>query len=117
METEMQPPTNLGLPLRVQMEQLRKTAHHDQITKPVRHSERLREQIKTWSQTMTPEQLARRFTTEEIERLAGLVGKNCGRAAHHHIAQALRALGFQPCRDWTIAGRNRRFWKYSGEIK
>lgn len=99
------------------MEQLRKTAQHDLSTKPVRHSERLREQIKTWTESMTPEQLARRFTTEEIERLAGLVGQHCGRAAHHHIAQALRALGFQPCRDWTIAGRNRRFWKYSGEIK
>jgi hypothetical protein len=119
----MQPPTSTDsrnstyVPLRIQLEQLRNAAQYAQHTKPFRHSERLREQIKTWSESMTPEQKARRFTTEEIERLAGLLGKHSGRAAHHHIAQALRTLGFQPCRDWTVAGRNRRFWKFSGELK
>jgi hypothetical protein len=66
---------------------------------------------------MAPEQRTRRFSVDEVERLASLVGKHGGRAAHHHIAQALRAMGFQPCRDWTIAGRNKRFWKFSGEMK
>jgi hypothetical protein len=66
---------------------------------------------------MAPEQRTRRFSVDEVERLASLVGKNGGRPAHHHIAQALRAMGFQPCRDWTIAGRNKRFWKFSGEMK
>ena len=37
------------------------------------------------------------------------------RAAHHHIAQALRTLGFQPCRDWTVAGRNKRYWIWSSK--
>jgi hypothetical protein len=64
---------------------------------------------------MTPEQLSRRFKTEEIERLAGLVGKHGGHPAHHHIAQVLRAVGFVSCRDWTVAGRNRRYWKFQGE--
>jgi hypothetical protein len=113
----MQPPTYIHVPLRVHLEQLKKNAQRDLHTKPVRHSERLREQIKSWSESMTPDQRARRFTTEEIERLAGLLGKHCGRAAHHHISQALRALGFQHCRDWTTAGRNKRFWKFSGATK
>lgn len=113
----MQPPTYSHVPLRVQMEQLRKVARHDQYIKPARHSELLREQINKWCESMTPEQLARRFTTEEIERLAGLVGKHYGRAAHHHISQALRAVGFKPRRDWTIAGRNRRYWQYHGGAK
>lgn len=52
---------------------------------------------------MTPDQRSRRFSTEEVERLAGLVGKHGGRAAHHHIALALRSAGFSPCRDWTVA--------------
>ena len=62
---------------------------------------------------MTPEQRNRRFTLEEIERLAGLVGKFGGRAAHHHIALSLWAIGFSPCRDWTSAGRNKRYWIWS----
>ena len=110
----MQPPTSTYVPLRIQLMQLQKAVQYAQHAKPVRHSERLREQIKTWAESMSPEQIARRFTTEEIERLAGLVGKHSGRAAHHHIAQALRTLGFQPCRDWTVAGRNKRYWQFDG---
>ncbi len=110
----MQPPTFTQVPLRAQLQQLREIAQNGLSTKPLQHSEILREQIKMWCESMTPDQLARRFTTEEIERLAGLGGKHCGRAAHHQIAQALRALEFKPCRDWTVAGRNRRFWKYAG---
>lgn len=75
------------------------------------------EKIAFWLETMAPEQKRRSFTTEEVECLAGLKGKNGGRAAHHHIAQALRVVGFQPCRDWTVAGRNKRFWRFSGEKK
>ena len=111
----MQPPTCVYVPLRVQLERLRKTAQHDLHTKPARHSERLREQIKAWSESMTPEQRKRRFTIEEIERLAGLMGKFGGRAAHHHIAQSLRAIEFAPRRDWTAAGRNKRYWIWNAK--
>jgi hypothetical protein len=109
----MQPPTYIHVPLRVHLEKLKKNAQRDLHTKPVRHSERLREQIKSWSESMTREQLTRRFSIVEIERLAGLVGKHGGRAAHNHMAQALRAIGFISCRDWTIAGRNQRYWIWS----
>ena len=115
----MQPPTSTDsrnstyVPLRIQLEQLRNAAQYAQHTKPFRHSERLRDQIKAWSESMTPEQRKRRFTIEEIERLAGLMGKFGGRAAHHHIAQSLRAIAFVPRRDWTVAGRNKRYWIWS----
>lgn len=107
------PPTSGPLPLRMQLEQLRRCSERFIHTKPLRHTDRLREQIKTWADSMTPDQLTRRFSTEEIERLAGLVGKHGGRAANHHMAQALRAVGFTSCRDWTVAGRNRRYWIWS----
>ena len=111
----MQPPTFNSVPLRIQLGQLKQAAA---VAASVRvkhqsHADKLRDQIKTWSESMTPEQRKRRFTIEEIERLAGLVGKHSGRAAHHHIAQALRVLGFQPCRDWSAAGRNKRYWIWS----
>lgn len=111
------PPTSGQVPLRVKLEQLRQTSVRGIHIKPPRHTDRLCEQIKIWAESMTPEQLARRFSTEEIERLAGLVGKHGGRAANHLMAQALRAVGFTSCRDWTVAGRNRRYWIYAGEIK
>jgi hypothetical protein len=107
------PPTSGPLPLRVHLEQLRRCSERFIHTKPLQHKDRLREQIKTWAESMTPDQLTRRFSTEEIERLAGLVGKHGGRAAHHHMAEALRAIGFTSCRDWTVAGRNRRYWIWS----
>lgn len=114
-KTTVQPPTSASL--RLHLEQLRRTAQRGTYTRPPSQTDRLRSQIKTWCESMSPEQRSRRFTTEEIERLAGLVGKHAGRAAHHHIALALRSVGFTPCRDWTVAGRNRRFWKFLGETK
>ena len=113
----MQPPTSEHSPLRLHLEQLRRSVQRGTYTRPPSQTDRLREQIKTWTESMSPEQLTRRFATEEIERLAGLVGKHGGRAAHHHMAKALRAIGFFSCRDWTVAGRNRRYWKFSGEMK
>lgn len=113
----MQPPTYTRAPLRAQLEQLRRTAQHNIHTRPSGHSERLCVQIKTWAQSMPPELRSRRFTIEEIELLAGILGKHGKHAAHHHIAQAIRAVGFTPVRDWTVAGRNRRYWKFSGEMK
>lgn len=115
----MQPPTYKQpfLPLRTHIEQLRKVCLTGALLKEKNHTNTIREQIKTWLATMTPEQIKRRFTLEEVERLAGLVGKHGGRVAHHQIASALRSFGFESKRDWTVAGRNRRYWKYFEEIK
>jgi hypothetical protein len=113
----MQPPTiRAGLPLRryfaalteISEEQNRLQIKPDTRRGSVRD---LRAKVQAWVDTMTPTQRGRRFTTSEVEQLAGLTGKHGGAAAHHRIAQALRACGFQPRRDWTRAGRNTRFWK------
>jgi len=114
---DMQPPTYIGIPLRMRLEQLRNTAQKNRQSMPSINSNQLVDRISLWINSMAPEQRKRRFSIDEVERLAGLVGKSGGSAAHHQIAQALRALGFQPCRDWTNAGRNKRFWKYSGDSK
>jgi hypothetical protein len=113
----VQPPTSAGSPLRHRLEQLRQAAQITAYTRVLSQTERLRDQIKTWFESMTPGQRSRRFSIEEVEVLAGLVGKHGGHAAHHQIAQALRSAGFSPCRDWTVAGRNRRFWKFIGDAQ
>ncbi len=110
----MQPPTFNSVPLRIQLAQLKQTAEAVRVNQ-LSHLAKLRDQIKTWSESMTPEQRKRSFTIEEIERLAGLVGKFGGRAAHHHIAQSLRTCGFSHRRDWTVAGRNKRYWIWSSQ--
>jgi hypothetical protein len=116
-KTPVQPPTSAGSPLRHRLEQLRQTAQITAYTRVLSQTERLRGQIKTWFESMTPGQRSRCFSIEEVEVLAGLVGKHGGHAAHHQIAQALRSAGFRPSRDWTVAGRNRRFWKFIGDAQ
>jgi len=113
----MQPPTlSAGLPLRDYFAALTEIAEkqsHQQfelVTRPGSVQD-LKAKVQAWVDTMTPAQKARRFTTSEVEQLAELRGKHGGPAAHHRIAQALRACGFTPRRDWTRAGRNTRFWK------
>lgn len=106
----MQPPTCNSVPLRIQLAQLKLASVEAVRVKHQSHRDKLRDQIKAWLASMSPEQRKRRFTIEEIERLAGLTGKTGGRTAHHHIAQSLRAIEFVPRRDWTVAGRNRRYW-------
>ena len=109
----MQPPTCKSLPLRIQLAQLKQASAEAIRVNQQSHQAKLLDQIKAWSESMTPEQRKRRFTIEEIERLAGLMGKFGGRAAHHHIGQSLRAIEFAPRRDWTVAGRNKRYWIWS----
>lgn len=105
----LQPPTSA--PLRVRLEQLKLATKQNAKVKPPSQSELIVARLKAWVETMSPLEQRRPFTTEEVERLAGLAGKQGGRPACHHIAAALRAVGFKPCRDWTVAGRNKRYWK------
>lgn len=107
----MQPPTFNCVSLRIQLEQLKYSAIHMPPAKQTNQLEKLICLIKAWVASMTPEQRLRRFSIQEIERLAGLTGKSGGRTAHHHIAMALREVGLSPRRDWTVAGRNRRYWQ------
>ena len=111
----MQPPTFIAshLPLRVHLERLRAAAQTVRTEQAAQnHLQTMRDQLTEWVASMNPEQRQRRFTIEEVERLAGLTGKHGGRAAHRHIAHALHRIGFIHLRDWSVAGRNRRFWQF-----
>lgn len=67
-------------------------------------------QITSWSQQLTPAQLDRRYSMEEVMILAGLKGRYRDRASVRYTGEALRRCGFVTKRDWTTAGRNKRFW-------
>ena len=66
--------------------------------------------INVWLKTMSLQQQYRKFTIDEVVTLAQLTGTYQASPAKREVAQALRALGFRPCRDWSTAGRNRRYW-------
>lgn len=67
-------------------------------------------QITRWSQQLTPAQLSRRYSMEEVMALAGLKGRYRDHASVRYTGEALRRCGFVTKRDWTTAGRNKRFW-------
>lgn len=67
-------------------------------------------QIMNWSQRLTPAQLGRRYSIEEVMALAELKGRYREHASVRYTGEALRRCGFETKRDWTTAGRNKRFW-------
>ncbi len=67
-------------------------------------------QITKWAQCLTQAQLGRCFSIEEVMVLAGLKGRYRSQASVRYTAEALRRCGFKQKRDWTVAGRNKRFW-------
>ena len=67
-------------------------------------------QIKNWAERLTPAQLARRYSIDEIMALADLKGRYREHASVRYTGEALRRCGFVTKRDWTAAGRNKRFW-------
>ncbi len=105
---EMQPPTEMGImntlqPLRKQLETLKSVSQRElQNNKPTRrHSDilgELEKNLENWLESMNCQEKRRCVTTVEIIKLANLLGKN----------------GAQPG-DWTVVGRNRRFWQFMGD--
>lgn len=75
------------------------------------------EQIIHWTKRLTPAQLGRRFSLEEVMALAGLKGRYREHASHRYTGEALRRCGFKQKRDWTAAGRNKRYWQFLGDQK
>lgn len=67
--------------------------------------------IARWVATLTPLQRMRRFSMGEIIKLTGACGINGKPASVQAMGDALHACGFVQKRDWTKAGRNRRYWK------
>lgn len=70
--------------------------------------EPLEDQIRRWWANLPECQKNRRFQLVEIA--ANFRGKHKPKAALREVAAALRALGWREVRDWTNAGRNRRYW-------
>lgn len=68
------------------------------------------QRIQRWVSGMAPVQLARRFTIKEVMELAKLPGRYRARGSQRYTGEALRRCGFVTKRDWTTAGRNKRFW-------
>jgi hypothetical protein len=64
--------------------------------------------IREWFEAMPPASRQRRFTLEEI--CIRFKGMYKDRPAFRVIAAAMRRLGWTEGRDWTNAGRNRRYW-------
>lgn len=70
--------------------------------------EPLEAQIRRWWANLPDCQKDRRFQLSEIA--AYCHGRYKPKAALRQVAAALRTLGWREVRDWTNAGRNRRYW-------
>lgn len=114
----MQPPV-IYRSVREQMELLR-----DQTVKPVTSNlvtwkadqkiiDEYTSLIQGWQEQATPVQKLRLFTIDEVIRLANLSGRFRAQASHRYTGEALRRCGFTQKRDWTAAGRNKRYWIWS----
>ena len=70
-------------------------------------------QIRDWQEHAAPVQRLRLFTIDELIRLTNLSGRFRAQASHRYAGEALRRCGFKQKRDWTVAGRNKRYWIWS----
>lgn len=75
------------------------------------------ERIQTWISTLPPVQRCRQFTITEVIALATLPGHFRPNASLRYTGEALRRCGFKQQRDWTAAGRNKRYWQFVGDKK
>lgn len=125
MPTKLTPPPVVKQPLYLQILALKEEAQRQNQqpvipitpTAPVNQSNALYEGVKNWKESMTPEQLKRRYSTTEVIQLANLRGKYRNMPARQEVAIALRKNGFEHKRSWTNANRNRRFWIFTVDMK
>ena len=75
------------------------------------------ERIQTWVSRLPPVQRCRQFTITEVIALATLPGHFRANASLRYTGEALRRCGFKQKRDWTAAGRNKRYWQFLGDQK
>lgn len=69
--------------------------------------------IRSWQDQATPVQKLRLFTIDELICLINLSGRFRDQPSHRYAGEALRRCGFKQKRDWTAAGRNKRYWIWS----
>ena len=112
---KVQPPV-IGVGLRDAVNRLAREAIAAPSTQPPAHvstgsiADKYVTQIMNWSQRLTPAQLGRRYSMEEVMALAGLKGRYRDNASVRYTGEALRRCGFVTKRDWTTSGRNKRYW-------
>jgi len=117
------PPPLIYRPLRAQLEQLREQTLTSANAKSTFKKESLKivdeytTLIRNWQDQATPQQRLRVFTIEELIRLANLTGRFRDHASHRYTGEALRRCGFKQKRDWSVAGRNKRFWLLDGKAQ
>ena len=115
------PPPLIYRPIREQLDQLREQALRRVESQPVasESSQKIVDQytylIRSWQDHTTPAQRHRLFTIDELIRLTNLSGRFRVRASHRYTGEALRRCGFKQKRDWTVAGRNKRYWIWSSK--
>jgi hypothetical protein len=115
------PPPLIYRPLREQLDQLREQTLSS--AKSVPFVEKKCQQIvdeyttliRNWQDQATPIQRLRLFTIDELIRLANLSGRFRDHASHRYTGEALRRCGFKQKRDWSAAGRNKRYWIWSSK--
>lgn len=71
--------------------------------------------VRKWTASLTGVQRQRPYTLEEVIALSGLNGVYRRSPSRVYVARALMGCGFVQKRDWTVAGRNRRYWIW-GEV-
>lgn len=117
---QMQPPV-IYQPLRSRLEQLSDRAitqarpaakQQTRIRAPI---EQYVELIRSWQRQQPPIQNQRKFTIDELIQLTNLEGRYRMKPSQRHVAEALRRCGFFSKRDWTNAGRNKRYWAWKEE--
>jgi len=114
----MQPPVQYQ-PLMAQLEQISKRVNTQQVSKIYQHvmrssTEQYVDLIRIWQSQQSPIQQIRMFTIDELIQLVSLKGMYKGQASHRYVAEALRRCGFISKRDWSKAGRNKRYWVWRG---
>lgn len=68
------------------------------------------EAITAWLATLSPAQRTRRYTLDEVTLLAKLQGRGAHPPPWWAVGPACHRAGMVNRRDWTRAGRNRRYW-------
>ena len=71
------------------------------------------ERIQIWLDRLPPVQRSRKFSIAEVIILATLPGHYRPAASLRYAGEALRRCGFKQKRDWTAAGRNKRYWQWT----
>ena len=115
------PPPLIYRPLREQLDQLREKTLGSAKSGPFveKKCQQIVDEyttlIRNWQDQATPIQRLRVFTIDELIRLTNLSGRFRIHASHRYTGEALRRCGFKQKRDWSAAGRNKRYWIWSSK--